>query len=319
MTTALITGISGQDGWYLARYLSEFRMDIFGLSRSGVMPSDLPFVWPLPPTDLRDQQAVDRAVEMSQPDQVYHLAAQSSVADSWTDPAGTGEITGIGTVRVLEAVRRFRPSARVFLASSSEIFGGPELAPQSEETPILPSTPYGAAKAYALHVARVYQRQHEMFIATGILYNHESPRRPTSFVTRKITHGAVKIAQGIMKELPLGNLDAVRDWGFAGDYVQSMYAMLEYKEPAEWVIATGVAHTVRVWCDLAFGRLGLDYRDYVVSDPRYWRPAETVPMIGDPTKARTKLNWSPTISFEELVATIVDHEVASIGWSTDTT
>ena len=313
MVVALITGITGQDGFYLAEHLRALGVEVWGLSRTGRPPPDLPFVRMTPPADLRDQAALDRAVASAHPDEVYHLAARSSVGQSWDDPDATGEVTGLGTARLLEAVRREAPAARVFVASSSEIFGEPERAPQDETTPIRPVSPYGAAKAYAHHLARIYRRRYGLRVAVGILYNHESPRRPPTFVTRKITLGATAIARGEQRELRLGNLEARRDWGFAGDYVRAMRLMQAYPTPEDFVVATGESHTVREWCELAFARVGLDYRDHVVSDPALWRPTEPVPLVGNGTKARRMLSWAPTLSFAELVNLMVDADLAHVG------
>jgi GDPmannose 4,6-dehydratase len=301
MRRALITGITGQDGWYLAQLLRQHGIEIWGSARNGQMPAELDFVHAAPPADLMDQESLNALVSRVQPDEVYHLAAQSSVAASWDDPVGTADVTGLGTARLLESIRLHAPDARVFIAVSSEIFGEPDHSPQNEQTPIRPVSPYGAAKAYSMHVARSYRQRRGMFVACGILYNHESPRRPLSFVSRKITAGAAAIARGEQTELRLGNLDAVRDWGFAGDYVRAMYLMLQQEEPDDFVIATGEGHTVREFCELAFNAVDLDYQDHVVSDPAYWRPAEPVPLIGDASKAARSLGWSSTVDLPGLV------------------
>lgn len=308
MVVALVTGVTGQDGSFLAELLRDRGTEVWGLVRDGGLPPRLAFVRAAPAADLRDQAALDRAVAAVRPAEVYHLAAQSSVGASWHDPVGTGDVTGLGTVRLLEAVRREAPAARVFVASSSEIFGEPARAPQDEATPVRPVTPYGAAKAYAGQVAASYRRRHGLFVAVGILYNHESPRRPPAFVTRKITGGAVAIAAGEHTELRLGNLDARRDWGYAGDYVRAMVAALGAEAPDDYVIATGETHSVREVCERAFGRVGLDWREHVVVDRALWRPAEAVPLVGDSAKARRVLGWSPTVRFDELVAMMVDAE-----------
>jgi len=303
---ALITGITGQDGPYLAEILQTEGVEIWAASRGGRVPDELPFVQAAPAIDLRDATSLARAIAAVAPDEVYHLAAQTAVWQSWDDPVETGDITGLGTARLLEAVRREAPTARVFVAATSEIFGEPERAPQDETTPIRPASPYGAAKAYAYTLARLYRQQHGMYIAVGILFNHESPRRPPGFVTRKITRGAVAIARGEARSLELGNLDARRDWGFAGDTVRAIRAMLRTDEPGDFVVATGESHAVRDWCELAFGKLGLDYRDHVVTNPEFWRPAEPVPLVGDATRARDVLGWQPAVTFEELVAMLVE-------------
>jgi GDPmannose 4,6-dehydratase len=262
--------------------------------------------------DYADQNLLERAIAAANPDEIYHLAAQSSVAASWEDPVATAEITGLGTLRLLEAVRNVAPTARVFIASSSEIFGDPDRAPQDEQTAIRPTSPYGAGKAFAHHLATIYRQQHDLFIAIGILYNHESPRRARAFVTQKIVQGAVAIARGQQVELRLGNLDARRDWGFAGDYVRAMNLMLQQPAPGDYVVATRQTHSVRDWCELAFGHVGLNYREFVVSDRQFWRSAEAVPLVGDPTKARTELRWFPATSFHELVTSMVDAEIDRI-------
>ncbi len=307
----LITGVTGQDGPYLAQLLHDEGSDIWAITRQGSIPADLPFVQATAPADLRDAGSLERAIAMAAPDEIYHLAAQSSVGQSWDEPAETGEITGLGTARLLEAVRRTAPRARLFFASSSEIFGEPDESPQHEATPIRPTSPYGAAKAYAHHLAHVYRSRYDMFVAVGILYNHESPRRPPSFVTRKITRGAVAVARGEQTELRLGNLDARRDWGFAGDVVRAMPMALRAGEPDDYVIATGKSHTVRDWCELAFARVGLDYRDYVVSDPEFWRPEGDVPIVGDASRARDRLNWRPEVDFAALVEMLVTADQAA--------
>jgi GDPmannose 4,6-dehydratase len=304
MVVALITGITGQDGFYLANLLRGEGDEVWGLTRRGTLPPDLAFVRPTPPGDVRDQASLEHAITVAAPDEIYHLAAQSSIAASWSDPTHTGEVTGLGTARLLDAVGQIAPKARVFLASSSEIFGLPDTAPQNESTPIRPVSPYGAAKAYSHHLASVYRR-HGLYVAAGILYNHESPRRPESFVTRKITQGAVSIARGKRSELRLGNLEARRDWGFAGDYVRAMHLMLQRPEPDDYVVATGQTHSVRDFCEAAFARVGLDYQAYVVSDPAYWRPSEPIPLVGDSSRAQNGLGWAPSVSFDELVNLLV--------------
>jgi GDPmannose 4,6-dehydratase len=306
---ALITGITGQDGYYLATHLHELGTEVWGTSRSATPPQDLDFAKMVQIADFTDQKRLERVIEEVNPDEIYHLAAQSSVAASWEDPVATAEITGLGTLRLLEAVRNVAPAARVFVASSSEIFGEPDRAPQDEQTAIRPTSPYGAAKAFAHHVAAMYRQRYDHFVAIGILYNHESPRRPHSFVTQKIAQGAVAIARGQQTELRLGNLDARRDWGFAGDYVRAMHLMLQQPAPDDYVVATGEIHAVRDWCELAFAEVGLDYRAYVVSDPRFWRPAEAVPLTGNGNKAKAELRWFPTTSFPKLVTTMVEAEI----------
>jgi len=307
---AFITGITGQDGYYLARHLHQLGAEVWGTSRAAILPQELNFARLVPIADYTDQKRLERAIAAANPDEIYHLAAQSSVAASWEDPVATIDITGLGTLRLLEAVRSVAPTARVFVASSSEIFGDPVRAPQDEQTAIRPTSPYGAAKAFAHHVAAIYRRRYDFFIAIGILYNHESPRRARSFVTQKIVQGAVAIARGQQAELRLGNLDALRDWGFAGDYVRAMHLMLQQPFPGDYVVATGETHSVRDWCKFAFARVGLDYREYVVRDQQFWRPAEAVPLVGDPTKARQVLGWSVTTSLSDLVTIMVEAELS---------
>jgi GDPmannose 4,6-dehydratase len=305
---ALITGITGQDGYYLAKFLNEGGNEVWGTTRSdGALPG-LEFARLIQIEDIADQEALERAIATAKPDEIYHLAAQSSVIASWDDPIATAEITGLGTMRLLEAARRVAPEARVFVASSSEVFGNPERAPQDECTRIAPVSPYGAAKAFAQQMATIYRQHHGLFVAVGILYNHESPRRPESFVTQKIVRGAVAISRGEQTELRLGNLEARRDWGFAGDYVRAMHLLLQQSTPGDHVIATGESHSVREWCELAFAHVGLDYRDHVVSDAAFWRPAEPVPLIGDASKARRELGWSATTAFADLVRGMVEAE-----------
>jgi GDPmannose 4,6-dehydratase len=313
MTVALITGITGQDGFYLAKQLAADETEVWGLTRDGTLPPELSFALPAPAGDVREQAALDRAVRAAWPDEVYHLAAHSSVGGSWDDPAATGEVTGLGTLRLLEAVRRVRPEARVLIPSSSEVFGEPDRAPQDEDTPLRPVSPYGAAKAYAHHVARIYRQRHGLFVAVAILYNHESPRRPAIFVTRKITRGAVAIARGGQQTLALGNLDAQRDWGYAPEYTRAMRLMLTLPEPAELVIATGQSHRVRDWCERAFAHVGLDYRQHVTTDLAVWRPAEPVPLVGNSNQARRLLDWRPSCTFPELVDLMMEAELAAAG------
>lgn len=309
---ALITGFAGQDGYYLARLLHERGSEVWGTTRAASALPELEYVRLIQIADAADQAALEWAIATANPDEIYHLAAQSSVVASWDDPVATAEITGLGTLRLLEAVRRVAPAACVFLASSSEVFGNPDRAPQDECTRTAPVSPYGAAKAFAQQMATIYRQHHGLFVAVGILYNHESPRRPDTFVSQKIVRGAVAISRGEQIELRLGNLEARRDWGFAGDYVRAMHLMLQQPEPSDYIIATGESHSVREWCDLAFSHVGLDYRDHVIIDAAFWRPAETVPLIGDPSKARRELGWSATTSFADLVRGMVEAELERI-------
>jgi len=309
---ALITGVSGQDGSYLAEHLYARGVEVWGVTRDGLLAPELAFVRPTPAADVRDLDALAAAVSAAAPDAVFHLAAQSSVGSSWNNPAATATVTGAGTARLLEAVRRVAPAARVFVASSSEIFGRPDRSPQDESTPIRPASPYGAAKAFAHHLVDTYRKGFGMFVVAGILYNHESPRRGPQFVTRKIVKGAVAIAAGQEQTLPLGNLEARRDWGFAGDYVRAMALMLDHPEPEDFVIASGETHSVGDWCESAFRAVGLDWRDHVVVDPDLWRPVDPGDLVGDASKAARLLGWRPETSFDELVRMMVEAEQAAL-------
>jgi len=311
--TALITGITGQDGSYLAELLLEKDYEVVGVVRAADAPRDhvahLANRIRLVAADLLDQQALDDAVRGSRPDEVYHLAGQSAVQTSWAHPVETGETTALGAARVLAALRAGAPGARYFQASSSEMFGNAAEVPQRESTPLQPRSPYGVAKAYGHFMTVSYRESFGMYAVSGILFNHESPRRGTGFVTRKITAGAAAISLGLARELRLGNLDARRDWGFAGDYVEAMWRMLQGEDPQDYVIGTGETHTVREFCAAAFGALELDYREYVVQDERLFRPAESRLPVADPTKARERLGWSARTSFRGLVEMMVEADV----------
>ena len=313
MPTALITGITGQDGSYLAELLLEKDYEVVGVVRAADAPRDhvahLANRIRLVAADLLDQQALDDAVRGSRPDEVYHLAGQSAVQTSWAHPVETGETTALGAARVLAALRAGAPGARYFQASSSEMFGNAAEVPQRESTPLQPRSPYGVAKAYGHFMTVSYRESFGMYAVSGILFNHESPRRGTGFVTRKITAGAAAISLGLARELRLGNLDARRDWGFAGDYVEAMWRMLQGEDPQDYVIGTGETHTVREFCAAAFGALELDYREYVVQDERLFRPAESRLPVADPTKARERLGWSARTSFRGLVEMMVEADV----------
>ncbi|UCC48084.1 MAG: GDP-mannose 4,6-dehydratase [Gemmatimonadota bacterium] len=308
---ALITGITGQDGSYLADLLLEKGYEVFGLVRRS---STLNFQriehiqdrLTILSGDLLDQNSLLTALAEAEPDEVYNLAAQSFVPTSWEQPVLTGEATALGVMRMLEAVRRVRPQARFYQASSSEMFGKVQASPQSEETPFYPRSPYGVAKVYGHWITVNYRESYDLFAVSGILFNHESPRRGLEFVTRKITYGAAQIKLGLAKELRLGNLAARRDWGFAGDYVRAMWLMLQQDEPGDYVIGTGVEHSVRDLVDMAFGYLDLDWQECVVQDDRLLRPAEVEHLVADPSKARQFLGWEPTVDFEGLVRMMVD-------------
>jgi GDPmannose 4,6-dehydratase len=306
---ALITGISGQDGSYLAEFLLAKGYEVYGLvRRTSSQGSErlTPFQDQLHliPGDLLDQSSLMSALSQARPHEVYNLAAQSFVPTSWTEPVFTAEATALGVTRVLEAMRSVAPDARFYQASTSEMFGKAP-APQSEGTSFHPRSPYGVAKVYAHWATVNYRESYGMFAASGILFNHESPRRGLEFVTRKITNAAARIKLGVLDELVLGNLDARRDWGFAGDYVEAMWAMLQQDEPDDFVIATGVTHSVEECCAAAFGAVDLSWRDYVRQDPALLRPAEVDHLVGDASKAERQLGWKARTSFEELMAMMV--------------
>jgi GDPmannose 4,6-dehydratase len=312
--TALITGVTGQDGMYLAEYLLGTGYTVYGLIRGQNNPKrerleEMMPALELVEGDLLDQSSLIAALEYTQPDEVYNLAAISFVALSWKQALLTGEVTGLGVTRMLEAVRVVNPGIRFYQASSSEMFGKVRETPQRETTPFHPRSPYGVAKAYGHYITVNYRESHGMFAVGGILFNHESPRRGLEFVTRKISHGAARIKLGRQNDLVLGNLEASRDWGFAGDYVRAMHAMLQQSEPQDFVIATGETHSVREYCELAFDRVGLDWRDYVRTDPKFERPAEVDYLIGDAGKAAELLGWKPRVDFRGLVEMMVDADL----------
>jgi GDPmannose 4,6-dehydratase len=310
----LITGVTGQDGSYLAEFLLERGYEVFGMVRRASTEnferiSHLIDRITLVQADLLDQFSLVGALEESQPHEVYNLAAQSFVPTSWKQPVLTAEFTATGVTRLLEAIRVVDPSVRFYQASSSEMFGRVLEVPQTERTPFYPRSPYGVAKVYGHFITVNYRESYDLFAVSGILFNHESPRRGLEFVTRKIAHGVARISLGLSDELRLGNLDAKRDWGYAVDYVHAMWLMLQRDEPADYVVATGEEHSVRDFVDAAFAHVGLDPGKHVKTDPRFIRPAEVDRLIGDPSKARDELGWTPTISFEELVRLMVDADV----------
>jgi GDPmannose 4,6-dehydratase len=314
MKTALITGITGQDGSYLAELLLEKGYRVFGLvRRSSTVTFEriehLVDRVEMLSGDLTDQNSLLYAMQQAEPDEVYNLAAQSFVQTSWTQPVLTGDVTGIGVTRILEAVKVFNPKTRFYQASSSEMFGKVQAVPQREDTPLYPRSPYGVAKVYGHWATINYRESYGMYAVSGILFNHESPRRGLEFVTRKVTDGVARIKLGLSKELRLGNMDAQRDWGFAGDYVNAMWLMLQQDQPDDYVVATGQTHSVRDLVETAFQRVGLDWQDYVVQDPRYMRPAEVDLLVGDPTKAREVLGWRDETSFRDLVHMMVDADL----------
>jgi GDPmannose 4,6-dehydratase len=312
--TALITGITGQDGSYLAEFLLEKGYRVVGMTRRSSTDSmerieHLQDRIELLQGDILDQASLVAAIQAAKPTEVYNLAAMSFVPTSWNQPVLTGEFTGLGVTRMLEAVRQVDPSIKFYQASSSEMFGKVREVPQNELTPFHPRSPYGVAKAYGHFLTVNYRESFGIFAVSGILFNHESPRRGLEFVTRKISDGVARISLGMSKELRMGNLDARRDWGFAGDYVRAMWAMLQQPVPCDYVIATGIDHSVRDVCRIAFERVGLDYEKYVVLDEHLLRPAEVDHLLGDPTKARQELGWEPTVNFEELICMMVDADV----------
>jgi len=321
MKKALITGITGQDGSYLAELLLQKGYEVWGvIRRTSTFNTDrIDHLYRdsheanvrlrLEYGDLNDASSIAAVVEKIRPDEVYNLAAQSHVRVSFDIPEYTGEIVGLGAVRLLEAIRRFKPDAKFYQASSSELYGKVHEVPQRETTPFHPRSPYAAAKAYAFYITQNYRESYGMFAVNGILFNHESPRRGETFVTRKVTRAAAKIKLGLQSKLYMGNLDAKRDWGFAGDYVEAMWLMLQVAEPDDFVIATGETHSIRELLDEAFGLLGLDWKQYVEHDPKYVRPAEVDLLLGDPSHAKSKLGWAPKVGFKQLVEMMVNADL----------
>ena len=315
MKKALITGITGQDGSYLAELLLSKGYEVTGMVRRASTETFERIAHfkdrvTLRQADLLDQFSLVKILEETQPDEIYNLAAMSFVPTSWNQPVLTGEFTALGVTKLLEAMRMVCPKAHFYQASSSEMFGKVVETPQSETTPFYPRSPYGVAKAYGHFITVNYRESYNLFACSGILFNHESPRRGKEFVTRKITDAVARIKLGTQKELRMGNLDAKRDWGFSGDYVRAMWMMLQQDKPDDYVIATGETHSVREFLEIAFSHVGLDYTDYVVIDPAFIRPAEVDLLLGDSTKARTTLGWVPQVSFRELVTMMVDADLA---------
>jgi GDPmannose 4,6-dehydratase len=311
---ALITGISGQDGSYLAELLLQQDYEVFGVVRRLSAPN----VWriehlldrvKLIPADLLDQLSLIKAVEEADPHEFYNLAAMSFVPASWDQPMLTGEYNSQGVTRALEAVRRVNPKIRFYQASSSEMFGRVREVPQTETTPFYPRSPYGVSKVFGHYITVNYRESYGLFAVSGILFNHESPRRGLEFVTRKVSDGVARIKLGLADTIGLGNLDACRDWGFAGDYVNAMWRMLQQDEPDDFVVASGQAHSVRNLVEVAFGHAGLDWQKHVRLDPRFLRPAEVDHLIGDSSKARKVLGWKPTVDFRDLVGMMVDADI----------
>jgi GDPmannose 4,6-dehydratase len=314
---AIITGITGQDGSYLAELLLAKGYDVVGTVRRASAPN----FWriqhlldriTIKPADLLDQLSLIRVIDDVRPHELYNLAAMSFVPASWDQPMLTGEFNAQGVTRVLEAIRQVDPTIRMYQASSSEMFGKVREVPQSELTPFYPRSPYGVSKAFAHYITVNYRESYDLFAVSGMLFNHESPRRGLEFVTRKVTDGVARIKQGLSSTLSLGNLDAKRDWGFAGDYVNAMWLMLQQDRPDDYVIATGLSHSVRDLVEVAFGHVGLDWRKYVTLDPKLIRPAEVEHLIGDSTKARSELGWSPTVDFSGLVKMMVDADLERV-------
>jgi GDPmannose 4,6-dehydratase len=316
-TRALITGITGQDGSYLAELLLDKGYEVFGLTRRLSAPNDWRIAHirdrvTLLPGDLLDQLSIIRVLERVRPAELYNLAAMSFVPASWDQPMLTGEFNSQGVTRILEAVRVVDPKIRIYQASSSEMFGKVREVPQREATPFYPRSPYGVSKVFAHYITVNYRESYDLFAVSGILFNHESPRRGLEFVTRKVTDGVARIKLGLANELRLGNLTAHRDWGFAGDYVRAMWLMLQQPVADDYVIATGESHSVQELVEIAFGHAGLEWQRFVKQDPAFLRPAEVDHLIGDASKARAELNWSPTVTFKGLVEMMVDADVERV-------
>jgi GDPmannose 4,6-dehydratase len=315
--TALITGITGQDGSYLAEFLLQKGYAVHGMVRRASTENferiaHLRGKLAIHQADLLDELSLIELMQKVHPDEIYNLAAMSFVPTSWTQPILTSEFTAIGVVRVLEAMRRVCPSARFYQASSSEMFGHVRETPQTERTPFYPRSPYGVAKAFGHYITVNYRESYNLFAVSGILFNHESPRRGMEFVTRKVSDGVARIKLGLQQTLSMGNLDAKRDWGFAGDYVRAMWLMLQAEQPDDYVIATGATHTVRELCEVAFAHVGLDWQAHVKTDPQFIRPAEVELLLGDAGKAQRVLGWKPSVDFAALVKMMVDADLARV-------
>jgi len=313
---AMITGITGQDGSYIAEFLLEKGYEVYGMVRrsSTINYERISHIQDrlnLIQGDLLDQNSLIEALRFSQPDEVYNLGGQSFVPTSWNQPILTGEFTALGVTRILEAIRTVNRKIRFYQASSSEMFGKIQETPQNEKTPFYPRSPYGVAKVYGHWITVNYRESYGIFCCSGILFNHESPRRGLEFVSRKVSNAAAKIKLGLQTKLTMGNLDARRDWGFAGDYVEAMWLMLQQDRPEDYVVATGISHSVKDLIQAAFDHVGLNWEGYVVSDPQLFRPAEVDYLLGDPQKAKVKLGWQPELSFEEMIRKMVDHDLQS--------
>jgi GDPmannose 4,6-dehydratase len=314
---ALITGVTGQDGSYLAEFLLSKGYKVYGLVRRASVErfdniAHIRDKITLVQGDLTDQNSLNFLIKEVNPDEVYNLGAQSFVPTSWNQPILTADVTALGVTRILEAIRLTNPKIKFYQASSSEMFGKVRETPQNEKTPFYPRSPYGVAKVYGHFITVNYRESYNIFACSGILFNHESPRRGLEFVTRKVTHAAARIKLGLQKELKMGNLDAKRDWGFAGDYVQAMWLMLQQENPEDYVIATGEMHTVRELIEIAFNYVGLDYKNHVVVDPQFFRPAEVELLCGDATKAHTVLGWKPSVNFKQLVEMMVENDLKQL-------
>ena len=314
---ALITGVTGQDGSYMAELLLSKGYEVFGLIQRGSVETFErleSFMWRIRfvEGDLTDQSSLDNAVQTVQPDEVYNFAAQSFIPVSWNQPILTADVTGFSVLRVLEAIRKHRPQAKFLQASSSEMFGKVQESPQNEKTPFHPRTPYGVAKAFGHHITVSYRESYGLFACCAISFNHESPRRGIEFVTRKITYQVARIKCGLAKKMILGNLDARRDWGFAGDYVRAMWSILQQSEAEDYVIATGATHSIRDLLEIAFSRVGLGWEEYVEVDQKLMRPAEVDYLCGDATKARERLGWAPKVDMKELIEMMVDADLQRV-------
>lgn len=317
MKSAIITGITGQDGSYLAELLLGKGYKVYGIKRRTSdlnygnvehLKDDIEFIY----ADMTDLPSLISAVKKAKPDEVYNLAAQSFVQTSWEQPILTADVDALGVTNILEALRMEKPDAHFYQASTSEMFGKVQAVPQSETTPFYPRSPYGVAKLYGHWITVNYRESYDMFACSGILFNHESPRRGLEFVTRKVSMAVARIKHGLQKEVFLGNLDSKRDWGFAGDYVKAMWLMLQQEKPDDYVIATGETHTIREMCDVAFKYVGLNYEDYVKVDPRFFRPAEVDLLLGDPTKAKKALGWKLEVDFKQLIEMMVQSDLEKV-------
>lgn len=317
MKRALITGITGQDGSYLTELLLEKGYEVYGIKRRtsdlnygniAHLKNDINLIY----ADMEDMPSLITAVKKAQPDEVYNLAAQSFVQTSWEQPILTAQVDALGVTNMLEAIKNEKPDARFYQASTSEMFGKVQEVPQSESTPFYPRSPYGVAKVYGHWITVNYRESYDMYACSGILFNHESPRRGLEFVTRKVTLAASRIKYGIQKELHLGNLDSKRDWGYAGDYVRAMWLMLNQEKPDDYVIATGETHTIREMCEIAFGCVGLNYEDYVVVDPEFFRPAEVDLLLGNPEKAEKALGWKREVGFKQLIEMMMKSDMKKV-------